>query len=334
MITGPPTYASKLLNDSPANCFNDLILYQLRDETLSQVVPKIYDPSNFFDDVSHENKTPQVQVRGAQIPKDHKVHLLQAVNLPPQQPCVCAPPSLDSTFSQEAPVMEWDSPLRTNDCWIYKARTPIVKGMKLRPSLLVKPPSSVSPARRKNRHIAASRTKAVLIPAKYNPICAMQSKREVMKRRSQLSLEYKVHQLNSLGIPLSGKLGGAPNGLGDVLLVVLCRASPPMTSSSRAMNVAASTCICRMLRTRPYKSVNSLLLHLQHVSPSVDAAVRRTAELRRGARMSLQHSSFKSTTRYHVCQQTWSTTTRSEGCVWMCEVQVTTMTVPYRATSF
>jgi hypothetical protein len=39
----------------------------------------------------------------------------------------------------------------------------------------------------------------------------MQSKKEVTERHSQLSMEYKVHQLTSLGIPLFGKLGGAPD---------------------------------------------------------------------------------------------------------------------------
>jgi hypothetical protein len=40
-MTGPPANASKLLNDSSANCFNESVLYQLRDEPLSQVVPKM-----------------------------------------------------------------------------------------------------------------------------------------------------------------------------------------------------------------------------------------------------------------------------------------------------
>ncbi len=61
--------------------------------------------------------------------------------------------------------------------------------------------------------------------------------------------------------------------------------------------------------------------------PSVDAAARRTIELRRGARASLRHSSCNSTK--DNIQQPGSTTTKSEGCVvWMCDqVQVTTMTL-------
>ncbi len=67
----------------------------------------MYDPSNVFDDVSHdENRNPQVQVAGAQILKDIKVILREATNPPQPQSCVCKPPSTDIPFSQEAPAME------------------------------------------------------------------------------------------------------------------------------------------------------------------------------------------------------------------------------------
>ena len=46
--------ASDLLNDSPANRFNESESQQLRDEPLPQVVTKLYDPSNVFDDVSND----------------------------------------------------------------------------------------------------------------------------------------------------------------------------------------------------------------------------------------------------------------------------------------
>jgi hypothetical protein len=43
--------------------------------------------------------------------------------------------------------------------------------------------------------------------AEYDPIGAMNSKQEVTERRSRLSLEYRDHQLRSLGIPMFGELG-------------------------------------------------------------------------------------------------------------------------------
>jgi hypothetical protein len=104
--------------------------------------------------------------------------------------------------------MEWDSPLRPNDRGKCTALTPIDKGMKVRSSLLIDPPSSIRPVRKKNRHISASSTKAARGLVKYDPIGAMQRKQEVTEMRSRLSLEYKLHQLTSLGIPLFGKLGG------------------------------------------------------------------------------------------------------------------------------
>ena len=55
--------ASDLLNDLPANRFNESKSQKLRDEPLQQVVPKLYYPSNVFDNVSNEeNRNPQVQI--------------------------------------------------------------------------------------------------------------------------------------------------------------------------------------------------------------------------------------------------------------------------------
>ena len=53
--------ASDLLNDSPANRFNESESQKLRDEPLPQAVMKLYDPGNVFDGVSNdENRNPQV----------------------------------------------------------------------------------------------------------------------------------------------------------------------------------------------------------------------------------------------------------------------------------
>ena len=46
--------ASDLINDLPANRFNELESQKLRDEPLPQAVTKLYDPSNVFGDVSHD----------------------------------------------------------------------------------------------------------------------------------------------------------------------------------------------------------------------------------------------------------------------------------------
>ncbi len=100
-----------------------------------------------------------------------------------------------------------------------KARTLINKGLKVLRSLLVEPPASVSPARRKNRHITASSTKEVRVIAKYDfmiPISAINIQQEDVERRLRLSLEYRAHQLRSLGIPMFGELGGVPDGPGDM----------------------------------------------------------------------------------------------------------------------
>ncbi len=112
--------------------------------------------------------------------------------------------------------MEWRSPLVPSDHGILKARTPINKGFKVRRSLIVEPSAPVSPARRKDRHIAASRTMAVRIKAKYDPIGEKKSQQEEVERRLRLNIEFRVHQLRSLGFPMFGKLGGVPNGLGDM----------------------------------------------------------------------------------------------------------------------
>jgi hypothetical protein len=92
--------------------------------------------------------------------------------------------------------MEWKSPLVPSDRG-NKVRTTIYKGSKVQRSLLsvIEPPASVSPARRKNLHIAASSTMAVRNKAKYDPICARNKLQEDEKRRLRLNKEYRVHQL-------------------------------------------------------------------------------------------------------------------------------------------
>ena len=90
--------------------------------------------------------------------------------------------------------MEWRSPPVPSDRG-QKIRAKIDKGSKVRRTLIPTMPESVSPARRKNRHIAASRTLAVRNKAKYDPIGAEDKQQEDEKRRSQLSKDYKIHQL-------------------------------------------------------------------------------------------------------------------------------------------
>ncbi len=51
---------------------------------------------------------------------------------------------------------------------------------------------------------------AVRTKAKYDPIGAGDKQQEDEKRRSQLSKEYRVHQLRGLGIPMFGELGDGP----------------------------------------------------------------------------------------------------------------------------
>ena len=61
-MTGSSAIASKPLNDLPSKRFNESSSYELRDQQLSQVVPKMYDPRHVFDCASHdENRNPQVQ---------------------------------------------------------------------------------------------------------------------------------------------------------------------------------------------------------------------------------------------------------------------------------
>ena len=78
-------------------------------------------------------------------------------------------------------------------------------------------PDSVSPARRKNRHIAATRTiVAVRNKAKYDPIGAGDKQQEEEKRRSQLSKDYKIHQLRELAKPIFCELEDGSSDLGDL----------------------------------------------------------------------------------------------------------------------
>ncbi len=101
--------------------------------------------------------------------------------------------------------MEWRSPPVPSDRG-HKIQTTIDKGSKVRRTLLApRQPESVSPALRKNRHIAASRTNAVRTKAKYDPIGAGDKQQEDEKRRSQVNKEYKIHQLRELGTPMFGE---------------------------------------------------------------------------------------------------------------------------------
>ena len=77
-------------------------------------------------------------------------------------------------------------------------------------------PDSGSPARRKNRHLAASLTMAVRNKAKYDPISAGDKQQEDEQQRSQLNKEYKIHQLSELGIPIFGELGDGSADLDDM----------------------------------------------------------------------------------------------------------------------
>jgi hypothetical protein len=215
-MTGSLAIASQPLNDSSAKRFNELPSYELRDQPLSQVVPKMYDPSNVFDDVSHdENRNPQVQQSGAQIPKDIKVILHQSTSPLLYHPCECEPPSPKIPISQVSPAIEWRSPPVQSDRG-HKIRTKIDKGSKVSRTLLLTIRESVSPARRKNRHFAASSIMAVRNKAKYDPISAEDKRQEDEKRRLQLNKEYRVHQLLGLGIPMFGELGDGPADPNDM----------------------------------------------------------------------------------------------------------------------
>ena len=99
----------------------------------------------------------------------------------------------------------------------HKIRTPIDKGSKIRRFLLpILSPDSVSPARHKNRHIAASSTIPVRNNAKYDPISADDKRQKDEKRHLQLSKDYKIHQLRELVIPIPGALGDGSSNLDDL----------------------------------------------------------------------------------------------------------------------
>jgi hypothetical protein len=156
-MTGSSAIASQPLNDSSAKRFNELPSYEPRDQQLSQVVPKMYDPSNVSDDASHdENRNPQVQRSGAQIPKDIKVILHQSTSPLLYHPCECKPPSTMIPMTQVSPAMEWRFRPVPSDRG-QKIRAKIDKSSKVRRTLIPTISEAVSPARRKNRHIAASR---------------------------------------------------------------------------------------------------------------------------------------------------------------------------------
>ena len=118
-------------------------------------------------------------------------------------------------MTQVSPVMEWRSPPVPSDCG-HKIRAKIDKGSKVRRTLIPTMPESVSPARRKNRHIAASRTLAVRNKAKYDPTCAEDKQQEDEKRRSQLSKDYKIHQLRRSGGPIPCESEDGLSDLGDM----------------------------------------------------------------------------------------------------------------------
>ena len=111
--------------------------------------------------------------------------------------------------------MEWRSPPAPSDRG-QKIRAKIDKSSKVRRTLIPTISEAVSPARRKNRHIAASRTLAVRNKAKYDPTCAEDKQQEDEKRRSQLSKDYKIHQLRRSGglIPCESEDG--LSDLGDM----------------------------------------------------------------------------------------------------------------------
>ncbi len=92
-------------------------------------------------------------------------------------PCECEPPSPKISISQVSPAMEWRSPPVPSDRG-HKIRTKIDKGSKVHSTLLPTMPESVSPARRKNRHLAASSIMAVHNKAKYDPIGAGDKQQE------------------------------------------------------------------------------------------------------------------------------------------------------------
>ena len=207
--------ASDLLIASPAYRFNESESQKLRDEPLPQAVTKLYDPSNFSDDVSNdENRNPQILLSDVQIPKNKKVLLRPAASPPPPHSCVCVPPSPTPPISSDTgPIMTFDDPSPSKSRGAYQARTPVKKAMMVRCSLLPTVPPSVSP-QKKGRRGVRSRSKAAR-PI-YDLIGAMQSRQQMTERRSQLYLEYKMHQLTSQGISFFGVLGGTPSGPEDM----------------------------------------------------------------------------------------------------------------------
>ena len=102
-----------------------------------------------------------------------------------------------------------------SDCG-HKIQTKIDKGSKVRRTLLPTMPESVSPARRKNQHLAASSIMAVRNKAKYDPISARDKQQEDEKRRSQLSKDYKIHQLRRSGGPIPCESEDGLSDLGDM----------------------------------------------------------------------------------------------------------------------
>ena len=75
--------ATDLLRDSTANRFNESLSQKLRDDLLPQVVLQLCNPSNIFNDVSHdEHRNPQVLVPVAKIPRDKKTLLRLAASPP------------------------------------------------------------------------------------------------------------------------------------------------------------------------------------------------------------------------------------------------------------
>ncbi len=57
---------------------------------------------------------------------------------------------------------------------------------------------------------------AVRNKAKYDPIGAGDKQQEDEKRRSQLSKDYKIHQLRELVIPIFGEIGDCSSDLDDL----------------------------------------------------------------------------------------------------------------------
>ena len=145
--------ASDLLNDSPANRFNESESQKLRDELLPQAATKLYDPSNVFDDVRHdENRNPQVQLSDVQILTNKKVLLRPVASPPPPHSCVCMPPSPTPPISSDTgPIMTFEDPPTPKSRRTYKIRTPGKKAMIVRRAILQPAQPLLSPDRRRDR---------------------------------------------------------------------------------------------------------------------------------------------------------------------------------------